>query len=112
MKDRSCLADDVDCYSVDKIIIGSDTTISQYSFLCTASHDYRDPSMKLVTAPIIIGNNVWLAADVFVGPGITIGDGVVVTARSSIFTDLAPWVVAKGNPASVIRMRAFNHSGS
>jgi putative colanic acid biosynthesis acetyltransferase WcaF len=83
MGDHACLGDDVICYSVDKVRVGAHTTISQYSYLCTASHDYADLTMPLVTAPIVIGSRVWIAADVFVGPGVTIGDGTVVTARSS-----------------------------
>jgi len=93
---------------VDKIAIGMRTTISQYSFLCTASHDYRQDSFPLVTAPITIGDRVWITADVFVGPGVTIGDGAVVIARSSVFDDVAPWIVAQGNPARPIKARRFD----
>ncbi len=99
MGDHSCLSEGVDCYCVDLIKIGAHSTVSQYSFLCTASHDYTVASMPLVTAPITIGERVWITADVFVGPGVTIGDGAVVTARSSVFSDIPPWMVAKGNPA-------------
>jgi putative colanic acid biosynthesis acetyltransferase WcaF len=105
MGDYSCLSEGVDCYCVDLIRIGPRSTVSQYSFLCTASHDYMQASMPLVTAPIEIGKRVWIAADVFVAPGLTVGDGVVVTARSSVFSDLPPWVVAKGNPAVPVRPR-------
>ena len=110
MGDHSCLSEGVDCYCVDKIRIGAHSTISQYSFLCTASHDYTKSSMPLVTAPITIGERVWITADVFVGPGVTIGDGAVVTARSSVFNDLPPWMVARGNPAIPIKTRAFEDS--
>lgn len=111
MGDHSTLAKDVDCYCVDKIRIGSMTTVSQYSFLCTASHDYLDPAilhqpqMPLVTAPITLGDRVWITADVFIAPGITIGDGTVVLARSSVFNDLPPWIVASGNPATIKKER-------
>jgi putative colanic acid biosynthesis acetyltransferase WcaF len=107
MDDHSCLSEGVDCYCVEKIQIGTRTTISQYSFLCTASHDYTKISMPLVTAPITIGDDVWITADVFVGPGVKIGNGVVVTARSSVFRDLPPWMVARGNPAMAFKQRKF-----
>jgi putative colanic acid biosynthesis acetyltransferase WcaF len=71
--DHSCLSEHVDCYCVDKIRIGAHATIRQYSFLCTASHDDRDPAMPLVTAPITIGESAWIAADVFVASVVTIG---------------------------------------
>ena len=103
MGEHSCLSHHVDCYCVDKIILGAHTTVSQYSFLCTASHDYTDPAMPLTTAPIILG-------DVFVAPGVTIGDGAVITARSSVFHDIEPWIVAAGNPARPVKARLLHSS--
>ena len=105
MGSHSCLGDHTDCYCVDKIEIGPHSTVSQYSYLCTASHDYTDPSMPLITAPIVIGEGVWIAADVFVGPGVVIGDGAVIGARSSVFRNIEPWTVVAGNPARVIKKR-------
>jgi len=61
--------------------------------------------MPLVTAPITIGECAWIAADVFVAPGVTIGDGAVATARSSVFSDIASWTVAAGNPAKSVKKR-------
>lgn len=110
MGDHACLSESVDCYCVDKIRIGAHSTVSQYSFLCTASHDYTQASMPLVTAPITIGERAWITADVFVGPGVTIGDGAVVTARSSVFNDLPPWMVARGNPAVPVKTRPYEES--
>lgn len=107
MGDYSCLGDWVDCYSVDKIRVGAHATVSQYSFLCTASHDYTDPSMPLVTAPIVIGERAWVTADVFVAPGVSIGEGAVILARSSVFSDIEPWMVAAGNPARPVKRRSW-----
>ena len=107
MGNHSCLSEYVDCYNVDTIRIGAHSTVSQYSFLCTASHDYTDPSMPLVTAPIVIGEQVWITADVFLAPGVNIGDGAVILARSSVFTDIEPWSVAAGNPAKFVKPRLF-----
>ena len=107
MGDNSCIADAVDCYNVAPVTIGANSTVSQYSFLCTASHDYTDPMMPLVSAPIVVGDRVWITADVFIGPGVTIGDGAVVKARSSVYSDINPWVVAQGNPASEIGPRVL-----
>lgn len=107
MKDYSCLADDVNCYNVDSITIGESSTISQYSFLCSASHDYSRASMPLIVSPIVIGKNVWITSDVFVGPGVTIHDGSVVTARSTVLSDLPAWYISKGNPAVPVKPRKF-----
>jgi putative colanic acid biosynthesis acetyltransferase WcaF len=86
-------------------VIGAQATISQYSFLCTASHDYQEPSLPLISAPIMIGPRAWVAADVFIGPGVTIGEGAVVGARASVFRDVDPWSVVAGSPARMIRKR-------
>lgn len=110
MGDYACLSEGVDCYCVDKIHIGAHSTVSQYSFLCTASHDYTQADMPLVVGPITIGERVWITADVFVGPGVTIGDGAVITARSSVFNDLPCWMVARGNPAVPVKLRLFEEN--
>jgi putative colanic acid biosynthesis acetyltransferase WcaF len=108
MRRHSCLSHFVDCYSVDRIELGIHVTVSQYSYLCTASHDYTSPDMPLITAPIVIGDYAWVTADVFVGPGVRIGDGAVIGARSTITRDVMPWSVVAGSPPKFIRSREFN----
>src|SRR2546421_12327695 len=73
----------VDCYCVDDIELGDFAAVSQYSFLCTATHDYEDPAFALISGPIRIGERAWVAADVFVGPGVSLADGAVALARST-----------------------------
>jgi putative colanic acid biosynthesis acetyltransferase WcaF len=107
MEDHAALGDDVDCYCVAPIAIGRHALVSQYSFLCTASHDYRIAGLPGFDAPISVGGFAWVCADVFVAPGVTIGEGTVVGARSSVFSSLPDWVVAAGNPAKVIKQRVM-----
>lgn len=61
--------------------------------------------MPLVTAPIVIDDFAWVTADVFVGPGVTVGQGAVVAARSTVTRDVAPWYVVAGAPAKFVRLR-------
>jgi len=96
--DYSWIGDEVVFYSLDRISIGSHCIISQKCYLCTGSHDFQDPTFKLKTAPIAVGNGVWLATDCFVAPGVKIGANAVVGARSSIFKDIPNRQVAWGNP--------------
>ncbi len=103
--EQSALGEDVDCYCVDKIIIGDHVTVSQYAFLCTAGHDISTRNMRLVTAPIKIGSGAWICANAFVAPGVTIGEGAVVAACGVVTKDVSPWVVVGGNPASFIKDR-------
>jgi len=105
MGDHSCLGNFVDCYCVARVKIGAHATVSQYSYLCTASHDIEHPEMRLITAPITAGEGAWVAADVFIGPGVSIGEGAVVGARAAVFKDVPAWAVVAGNPAREIRKR-------
>lgn len=106
---HSCLASDVNCYNVDFIKIGAHTTVSQNAYLCTASHDISDPLNALITAPIMIEDQAWIATDAFIGMGVTVGQGAVVGARAVIVKDVAPWVVVAGNPAKVIKNRTLKN---
>lgn len=101
----ACLGRFVDCYNVAPVFVGVGATVSQYSYLCTASHDYTDASFPLKSSPIRIEAKAWVASDVFVGPGVQVGEGAVVGARSSVFRDIPPWTVAVGSPARAIRHR-------
>ena len=101
----ACLASDVDCYNVDIIRIGANTTISQGTYLCTASHDITNSLNPLITAPIIVEDQAWIAADAFVGMGVTIGQGAVVGARAAVFKNVEPWTIVGGNPAKFIKKR-------
>lgn len=105
MEEYTCLASNVDCYNVDVIKIGKGATVSQGAYLCTASHNIYSKEHELVTAPIIIENQAWIAADAFVGMGVTIGEGAVVGARAAVFKDVEPWMVVGGNPAKPIKKR-------
>lgn len=103
----SCLAPYVDCYNVDKIIVGAHTIISQGAYLCTASHDITNQFHPLITAPIVIKDQAWVAADAFVGMGVTIGEGAVVGATASVYKNVEPWTVVGGNPAKFLKKRVI-----
>ena len=107
MGEFSCLAFHVDCYNVDKVTIGAHSTVSQYSYLCSASHDISDPAMGLVKAPISIGRGCWVAAGVFVGPGVAIENGAVIAARAVVVKSVGANEVVGGNPARVLGTRGL-----
>jgi putative colanic acid biosynthesis acetyltransferase WcaF len=95
----------VEVYNYAHVTVGEQATISQETFLCSASHDFEDPSMPLTFAPITIGAQAWVAAGCFIGPGITVGEGAVVGARSVVTKDVPDWTVVAGNPARFIKPR-------
>jgi putative colanic acid biosynthesis acetyltransferase WcaF len=108
---HSSLANDVDCYSVAPVRLGMHVTVSQYAFLCTATHDYKDPDFSLVTRGIEIGDYAWIGARAFIGPGVSIGKGAVVGATASVYRDIPEWTVVGGNPATVIGHRTVGGAG-
>jgi putative colanic acid biosynthesis acetyltransferase WcaF len=99
---------DVDLYNVFGIAIGDRVVISQSAFLCGASHDYKDPAYSLIGGKIIVGDDVWIAADTFIGPGVNVGNGTVVAARAVVVKDTPQWVVVGGHPAKVLKDRTLS----
>jgi putative colanic acid biosynthesis acetyltransferase WcaF len=87
------------------ISLGAHATVSQGAHLCAGAHDVDDVNFQLTTKPIAVGDRAWIAAEAFVGPGVTIGEGAVVGARGVAFRDLEPWTIYAGNPAREIRKR-------
>ena len=112
MEGLSNIGPDTTIYNVDVITIKDRATISQGAHLCTASHDISDWGEKLITAPITVEPYGWVAADAFVGMGVTIGEGAVVGARAAVFKDVEPWTVVGGNPAKVIKKRVMREKGN
>jgi len=110
MGNHSCIAGDVDCYTVDKITIGDHVVVSQGAFLCSASHDITSPTMELIHKPIRIESYAWVAARAFVGPGVHVGEGAVIAACAVVSKNVAPWTVVGGNPAAFIKERVLSDS--
>lgn len=105
MGEFSVLGDGVDCYTMDKIRIGSKVAVSQRCFLCTGSHDITSLRRPLVTKPITIGDHCWIAAESMVMPGINIAEGSVIGARSLVTKDMPSWSVCAGHPCVAIGPR-------
>ena len=89
----SCLASDVVMYNVANVNLKEGATVSQGAHICSASHDYRSKGHELIIAPIVIGANAWVAADAFIGPGVTIGQDSVIFARAVVTRNVRENVV-------------------
>lgn len=98
--ERCQIGDGVELYSLGPIRIGDDVVVSQRSYLCTGSHDHRSPSFDIYTRPVLVEDQAWIAADCFVYPGVTIGRGAVVAARSTVNGPVEPYAIYAGNPAT------------
>jgi maltose O-acetyltransferase len=90
--------------AVSCVEIGANCMIGQYAIIMDSDHhDAIDHSARGKTAPVIIGDNVWLGARVTVLRGAHIGAGAVVGAHSVVTGDIPPRTLAVGVPARVIR---------
>lgn len=105
--DYAWVGDEVSLYTLGKIEIGAHAVISQNCYLSTGSHDYTRPTFDIFARKITIGAEAWLASDVFVAPGVTIGRGAVVGARSTVLHDLPEGMICYGSPARPIRPRVM-----
>lgn len=103
MKDQSIVGPHVDIYCLAPVTIGKNSMVSQYSYLCAASHDYTLPNLPLIPAPISIGDQSWICARAFVGPGVTVGSNCVVAAAAVVVKDVDDGQVVGGNPAKFIK---------
>jgi putative colanic acid biosynthesis acetyltransferase WcaF len=104
---RAALGAGVDCYNMAPIKIGARSIVSQRAFLCAGTHDISDERFPLRVRPIVIGDDVWVASEAFVGPGVHIGNGCVLGARACAFENLNEWTVYRGNPATIVKQRKF-----
>lgn len=105
---ESSIGDRAILYCLGPVKIGDRTTVSQGAHLCAGTHDHQRASMPLVRATISISDDVWIAADAFVGPGVTVGAGAILGARGVAMRDLAAWNIYAGNPAVLVRERSFD----
>ncbi|MCR1840449.1 sugar O-acetyltransferase [Murimonas intestini] len=100
----------------NKIVIGDNALIAPNVQIYTAFHPtnakerFGEPKedgsfefCKTQTAPVIIGNNVWIGGGAIIMPGVTIGDNVVIGAGSVVTKDIPSDKVACGVPCRIIR---------
>lgn len=96
-------------YNQGSIRIGAWSVISQRAHLCASTHRIDDPAFQLECRPIVVGERCWVAAEAFVGPGVTMGDGAVLAARGALFETAATDGIYRGNPAALVRQRTRRH---
>jgi putative colanic acid biosynthesis acetyltransferase WcaF len=105
LRDRACLGDRANAYTLGEIEIGERATVAQEVYLSTGSHDFTQPGMPLTAAKITIEADAFIGARAFVLPGVTIGARSVIGACSVVTKDVPPDVIAAGNPCRVLRPR-------
>jgi putative colanic acid biosynthesis acetyltransferase WcaF len=106
MHHRAALGDRANVYTLGKIEIRARATVAQEAYLCAGTHDFARPELPLVTAPIVVEEDAWIGARVFVMPGVTIGAGAVIGAASVVTKSVPEWSICAGNPCRIIKPRA------
>jgi putative colanic acid biosynthesis acetyltransferase WcaF len=103
--DWSALGEDAFVYSLGKVKIGRNVTLSYRSHICAGSHDFADPALPLLKPPVTLEDDVWVGTEAFIGPGVVVGCGAIVGARAVVIKHVEPMTVVAGNPARVIGQR-------
>lgn len=105
MGDYATIGPDTIIYNMAPTRVGAYAIVSQGAQLCAGTHDIESPDFQLGSRPIAIGARAWIAADAFVGPGVTVGEGAVLGARGCAMRNLSAWTVYSGNPAQPLKER-------
>lgn len=105
--DYAWIGDDAVLYSLGEIDIGAHAVVSQRSYLCAADHDYQRADFMIRAFPVRVEAQAWVASDVFIAPGVTIGKGAVIGARSAVFSDMPEGMVCMGSPCKPVKPRVM-----
>jgi putative colanic acid biosynthesis acetyltransferase WcaF len=108
MRHRACLGEYANAYSLGRIQVLEGATVAQEAYLCTGTHDFKDPSLQLITKPITIGKNSFIGARAMILPGVSIGDQAIVGAMSVVSKDVPDHQIVAGNPAKKIGERPIS----
>jgi putative colanic acid biosynthesis acetyltransferase WcaF len=102
LRERACLGDRANAYSLGPIEIGPGAVVAQEAYLCTGTHKLDDPRLPLQTAPIIVAAGAFVGARAFVLPGVRIGEKAVVGACAVVTKDVPDGLTVAGNPARIV----------
>lgn len=103
--DYSWVGDDCVIYNLGKVSIGKNVAIAHKVYLNTGGHDYRKETFDIFSKPVVIEDECWLTNDVYVAPGVTIGKGTIIGARSTVLKSMPAGKICVGMPAKPIRDR-------
>lgn len=92
------------------VTLESNVCLSQGVYLCTGNHDWRKPTFDLRLGSIHIQQSAWIGAKSIVGPGVTVGDGAVLSLGSVASTSLESWTIYAGSPARPVKKRLLNRT--
>jgi len=105
MGEQSAIGFNTEIYNFAPVVIGRHVVVSQHNYVCTSTHDYTHPHFPLVSMPIHIQSQAWVASGCLISPGVTIGEGAVIGARSLVTRSMPVWMVCAGSPCKPLKAR-------
>ena len=105
MGERSTIGANTEVQNFLPVIIGRHVVVSQRNYICTSTHDHTDPYFAMLSTPIKIGSQSWVASECVLGPGAEVGEGAVISVRSVVTKPMPPWMICAGSPCRPITER-------
>jgi putative colanic acid biosynthesis acetyltransferase WcaF len=105
--EHTWIGEEVNIINFEHVRIGAHVCVSQRAFICSGGHDFSDPHMSYRNRPISIDRGAWICAQVFVAPGVEIGEEAVVTAGSVVTHSQPAGMVCSGSPCKPVRRRCI-----
>ncbi|WP_040279621.1 WcaF family extracellular polysaccharide biosynthesis acetyltransferase [Psychroserpens damuponensis] len=107
--DYTWIGEDCILYSLGNISIGKHVAVAHGVYFNTGLHDYTKESFDIGHQEVIIEDEAWITNDVYIAPGVTVGKGCVIGARSNVFKDMPEGFICYGNPASAVKKRKIEN---
>jgi len=112
MGERSTIGSNTEIQNFVPVTIGRHVVISQRNYICTSTHDHTDPHFAMISTPIAIGSQAWVAAECVLGPGAEVGEGAVISVRSVVQKPMPAWMICAGNPCRPVMERVVRDEAS
>jgi len=93
----------------DKLKIGNHTDIASQVLIYNSEHDIEAEDFRAITAPVEIGDYVFIGPRAIILPGVKIGNGVIVAAGAVVTKDVEPFRIVGGVPAKEIKSRKLGN---
>ena len=91
--------------NLEPVTLEHDVALAHEVYIAAAGHDVTDEYFRYANAPVIVRSGAWLATRAFVGPGVEVGRGSVVSAGAVVVKNVEPGAIVAGVPAKVIGKR-------
>lgn len=109
--DNVQIGNDTFIQALGGVTIGNDVALAAGGKIWSVNHNFKDKTRKIgeqgqTKKEVIIGSDVWLAANVFIMPGVHLPDGMIVAGGSVVLPDTyEPYSIIAGNPAKIVGYR-------